>query len=315
MQHNAYIRSVGFHVPNRRMSNHDLSKFIDTSDEWIYSHTGIRYRHIAGEDEGGAQLAEVASQKALQAAEMSAEEIDCIIVATTTPDYNRFPSTACLVQHRLAISRPIPAFDIAAACSGFVYGLSIANALIENGAYGHILLIGSEIFSRIIDWNDRSTSVLFGDGAGAAIISRSSHAIKSRIVDNVLHAEGSRYEALTCKEQTISMNGREVYLFAVKILYELIQHITEKNQLDIKDIKWIIPHQANVRIIEAACKRGGFDKSRFYVNMDNYANTSSASVPIALAEMNQRGLLTRGDKIITVGFGAGLSYGANLIYW
>lgn len=313
MQQKAYIRGVGFHVPSRRMSNDDFKQFVDTSDEWIFSHTGIRYRHIASAEDSTSQLAEVASRKAIENAQIDLEEIDCIIVATTTPDYNNFPSTACLVQHQLDIKRPIPAFDISVACSGFVYGISLANSLIISGTYRNILLIGSEIFSRILDWKDRSTCVLFGDGAGAAIISAST--VESYIVDNLLYANGHRYNSLTCKENAITMDGKEVYLFAVKTLHEIVNDIIERNDLAFDDIKWIIPHQANVRIIEATCKRGGFDRARFYMNIENYANTSSASVPIALAEMSKKGLLNRGDRLITVGFGAGLSYGANLIYW
>lgn len=313
MQRRAYVRGIGFHVPARRMGNNEFEQLVDTSDEWIVSHTGIRYRHIASKDDTVSGIAIAAAEKALHDAGVERDDIDCIIVATSTGDYHRFPSTACVVQQKLGIKHPIPSFDISAACSGFIYGLSITEAFVAGGKYRNILLIGSEIFSRILDWSDRGTCILFGDGAGAAVISEST--TESAIIDSILYTDSNNYQALTCDMDKITMNGKKVYLFAVKALEDAVKSIMERNQLTFDDIRWVVPHQANIRIIEAACERGGFDRDRFYANIERYANTSAASVPIALAEMNQDGLLKRGDAIITVGFGAGLSYGANLIRW
>jgi len=318
----AYIQGVGFHVPQRRMANEEFTTFLDTSDEWIVSHTGIRQRYIADAHEQSSELACVAAKRALRDAGVRAADIDCIIVVTTTPDYDHFPATACIVQHKLGIKQPVAAFDISVACSGFVYVLSVAESLIITGKYNHILLIGSEVFSKILDWKDRNTCVLFGDGAGAAVLAASD--TESGIRDSILCAEGENNASLVCAPKNIEdndarpvikMRGKEVYLFAVKTLQDTINAILERNNLTFDDIRWVIPHQANVRIIDTACKRGGFDRDRFYVNIENYANTSAASIPIALAEIHEKGLLRRGNTIITAGFGAGLSYGANLICW
>ena len=326
---NAYIRGIGHYIPKRRMSNNEFTKFIDTSDEWIVSHTGIHYRHIADDNETTSDLGLYAAVAAINDAQCSAKDIECIITATVTPDYPSFPSTACIIEKKLNLNG-ITAFDISAACSGFVYGLSIAKCMALSGSYSTILLVGTEIFSRIIDWNDRNTSILFGDGAGAAIIgAHDNDNAGGAIIDSLLCTESSKYTSLIRSERPIGehapeagnshqylrMDGKEVYLFAIGALQKAIEEILIRNNLSFDDIDWIVPHQANIRIIEAACKRNGYDIKKFYMNIDEYANTSAASIPIALAEMKMNNLLKPGQKIILVGFGAGLSYGANLIIW
>ena len=330
----AYIRGVGHYVPAHRMSNNDFTELVDTSDEWIFSHTGIRNRHIASEDEKASDLGVRAAEDALERGGCAREEIDCIITATTTPDYPSFPSTACLIEKKLGING-VPALDISVACSGFVYALHVAQAmLLHNGGYRNVLVIGSEVFSRILDWSDRKTCVLFGDGAGAVVLSKHDNE-NHRMIDSVLYTNCDESLALTREPKEIDsergmtqaaeyantechllqMDGKKVYLFAVRALQETIEKILAKNNLSIDDIDWIIPHQANIRIIEAACNRNHYDIKKFYTNIDEYANTSAASIPIALGEMDSKGLLKRGQKIICVGFGAGLSYGANLLIW
>ena len=328
------IAAVGMHVPSRRVSNDELAKTLDTSDEWIYAHTGIRYRHIAGPNEAASDLGLCAAQRAIEAAQISPRDIDCIIVATSTPDYPSFPSTACVIQEHLQLSH-IAAMDISAACSGFVYGTEIARALIEVGTMRTVLFIGTEIFSRIVDWTDRSTCVLFGDGAGAAIVSYVEDDVSSRIIGSVLMARGSGGRCLIREEGGsrllqsnelsanhssstngyLKMDGRKVYLFAVSAIIEVIEKLLATYGYSIDDLTYIVPHQANTRIIEATCKRKGWDISRFFINIDKYANTSAASIPIALAEMVRQDIIHRGDLILTVGFGAGLTYGGNLIVW
>ncbi len=329
-QMQAYVRSTGAYVPPRRMSNDELAQLVDTSDEWIFSHTGIRYRHIAAEGVAASDLAVEAAQIALQRAAVEPDEIDLILVATSTPDYLGLPATACIVQDRLQAGKAA-AMDLVAACTGFVYGLQTARAFVESGAARTVLLIGTEVYSQIINWQDRNSCVLFGDGAGAVVVSAGRTAAGSRIIDGALYSRGQGAESLarlaggsrrpmtadqrTSAECFLSMDGRSVYNFAVPALVETIQTLLQRNSLSFDDLDWVVPHQANVRIIDAAARRAGFDPKKFFTNIAEYANTSAASIPIALDEMWRNGLLKRGQTIITVGFGGGLTYGGNLLIW
>ena len=327
----AFIRSVGAYAPPRRMSNHELAEFVDTSDEWIYSHTGISYRHIAAPDQAASDLAVHAAQRALSAGNLAADELDLVLVATSTPDYIGLPSTACVVQHAIGASHA-GAMDVMAVCSGFVYALETARAFVKSGSARHVLVVGTEVYSKIMDWSDRNTCVLFGDGAGAVVVSpQTDNSNTSAVVDSILRSDGSGAEALSrpcggtrCayipgqtpdSELALQMDGRKVYIFAVRAIVDTITEMLKRNNLTFSDIRYFVPHQANRRIIEAAAKRLGIPAERFYLNLDEYANTSAASIPLALDEMNAKGLLKRGDALMTIGFGAGLTYGANLVNW
>ncbi|TVR57672.1 MAG: ketoacyl-ACP synthase III [Spirochaetaceae bacterium] len=327
---NAYIRSLGSYVPARRMSNDELATIVETSDDWIVSHTGIRFRHIAAENEAASDLGLVACERALANAGVAPEELDLILLATSTPDYIGLPSTACIVQDRLG-AKNAGAMDVVAACTGFVYGLATANAFIVSGSARNVLVVGAEVYSKIMDWTDRNTCVLFGDGAGAALVSAVSSDSPSRVIDSTLHSNGNGATALLrpaggsrtprpldgleSRECYLKMDGRRVYVFAVQVLVETITELLERNDITIDDVAYIVPHQANVRIIDAAAKRLGIPNSKFFINIAEYANTSAASIPIALEELQASGALSRGDLVLTVGFGAGLTYGGNLIAW
>lgn len=326
----AEIRAIGAYVPERSVSNEELSKEIDTSDEWIRSHTGIGNRHIAAPEEAASDLGVKAARIALERAQVDVMELDLIITASASGDYPGFPATACLIQHALGAENAA-AFDLIAGCTGFVYALSVARDMIISGSYRHILVIGTEVLTRITNWKDRNTCVLFGDGAGAAVVSANNNQDGRGILQSVLKSEGAGAEHLMRKaggtrhpfvhgetpdeDLCISMNGRRVYGFAVRVNTMLINTLLRKANLRLDDIKYIVPHQANERIIQAAADRLEIPIEKFYLNMAEYANTSSASVPIALNEMSEKGLLKRGDLIITLGFGAGLTYGGCLIRW
>jgi 3-oxoacyl-[acyl-carrier-protein] synthase III len=348
----AKIASVGAYVPQRRMHNDELAEIVDTSDEWIYSHTGIRYRHIAGEDQSAADLAVPAGARALERAGLDPDDIDLVLLATSTPDYIGLPSTACVVQDRLGI-KDAGAMDLMAACSGFVYGMETARVYIEAGAARNVLLIGSEVYSKIINWKDRRSCVLFGDGAGAVVISATdapgntpsdgpagasqgaalevSPGAPSRILPAILGSQGSGAESLYRShggtrhayrpgqtdeaDMKLKMDGRKVYNFAVSSVGFVIGELLQRHNLEFNDLDWVIPHQANERIISAAARRGGWDPGRFYMNIAEYANTSAASIPIAMNEMYEKGLLHRGKAYLTVGFGSGLTYGGSIFYY
>ncbi|MBN1799682.1 MAG: ketoacyl-ACP synthase III [Spirochaetales bacterium] len=326
---NAIIRSVGAYVPKKRMSNDDVAKMVDTSDEWILSHTGIKNRHIAAEDEATSDLAYKAADVALKRADLTSADIDLILVATCTPDYVGFPSTACIVQDKLK-AHHAGCLDISAACTGFIYGLEIAKNFVLTGAGKNILVIGAELLSRTVDWSDRNTCVLFGDGAGAAVIT-TGNAKSNGIINSVLQAEGQGADLLKRpvggtrtpfiegkhKESDLmtKMAGQEVYHFAIRVIIATIKKLLNVNGLTMDDLAYIIPHQANIRIIQAACKRAKLPLDKFYLNIDEYANTSAASIPIALNEMHEKKMLKTGDLVLTVGFGGGLTYGGNLIQW
>ncbi len=324
---NVVIKGVGAYVPPRRISNEELSKTVDTSDEWIYSHTGIKNRHIADKECATSDMALKSVYNLMESNNIKKEEIGAIIVATATQDYIGFPATACIIQEKLKLKK-IPAFDIAAGCTGFIYALEIAKSLIAVGSLESVLVIGCEKLSSIVDWGDRNTCVLFGDGSGAALVTASEEA-DSSIIDTVLHAEGSGSSFLLIPEggtktplqsndtkgRKLQMEGRSVYNFAVRVLGEVVTSLLERNDLTIDQIQWIVPHQANSRIISAAAKRLHIDQSKFFMNIEEYANTSAASIPIALKEMVDKNLLHKGQLIMTIGFGAGLTYGGNLIRW
>ncbi len=323
IQTKVFIQGISSYVPQKRVSNEDLAKIVDTNDEWIYSHTGIKNRHIASEGEATSDLALVAIERLLERYKVDKRTIGGIIVATATSDYVGFPSTACVIQEKLGLDE-ILAFDIGAGCTGFIYAMNIAQSLMISNNLNNFLVIGAEKLSAVTDWSDRNTCVLFGDGAGVALLSRSEHP-ESFIIDNVLHAQGSGFNKLlipsggtqdrTGDSRHLHMDGRAVYTFAVKVVKDVILELLERNSLTFDDIDWIVPHQANLRIIQAAAKRLQIDESRFFTNISHYANTSAASIPIALDDMIDQGLLTRGMKVLTVGFGAGLTYGGNLIQW
>ena len=337
----AVITGIGVYVPARRMSNNELATFLDTSDEWIYSKTGIHNRHIANDNEATSDLAAAAARDALEDAGIPARDVDLILVATSSPDYNGLPSTACVVQDLIGADNAA-AMDVAAVCSGFVYALETARAFVASGSMGTVLVIGSEIYSRVVNWQDRSTCVLFGDGAGAAVVQSAGIAEAGRpgkttpaglppgeVLDSVLKARGRDAAALIRPaggtrqpikpgedighDQFLQMDGRKVYNFAVSAIGKIVHDLLQRNSLSIDQIDWIIPHQANARILEAAAKRIGFPVERMFSNIQEYANTSAASIPIAIKEMAGKGLLQSGQKVITVGFGAGLTYGGNLI--
>ena len=309
-----YISAIGYYVPEKIVTNNDLARSVETNDEWIHSHTGIRERRIAGANEKCSDLAVKAALHLFKKNKRNKDEIDGIVVATATSDHYGFPSTACIVAEKLGI-KGAAALDIGAGCTGFIYALEVARAMIMSSSMTKALVFGSEKLSDVVNWNDRNTCVLFGDGAGCVLLERTEE--QKGILDCPLHSEGAGSLALTITEdtKTITMDGRAVYSFAVRAIGNTVLELLKRNDLTIKDITWIVPHQANNRIIAACSKRYGFDPSRFYMNIDRYANTSAASIPIALAEMEERGLLANGDKILFVGFGAGLTYGGTLIQW
>ncbi len=323
------IRSMGVYIPERRMTNDELASAIgiDTTDEWIRSHTGIGARHIVADGVQTSDMAAEAARKALAKAGVGPHELDYIVVATATPDYYGFPSTACLVQDKIG-AHGSAAFDLTAGCTGFIYALQTVAGLLESGQGRNALVIGAETLTRITDWKDRATCVLFGDGAGAAVLTRIQEGGRG-ILKSILGADGGGSKDLVLvqplRERTfeppaptspvIYMNGKNVYNFAVKSITVLIERIVHASVYSLDDIRWIVPHQANARIVQAAAKRLGIPEDKFYMNMEEYANTSAASIPIALFEMEEKGLLKKGELIMLIGFGAGLTYGATVIRW
>lgn len=323
----AAIIGTGSCLPERVLTNYDLEKMVDTSDEWIRTRTGIRERHLADAGTAASDLAVPAATRALAAAGIPAAEVDLIIVATVTPD-TLFPATACLVQERLG-ARGAAAFDLSAGCSGFIYALGVAGQFLTTGVYRTALVIGVEVLSKIINWQDRSTCVLFGDGAGAVVL----QAVPAGRGILGLHlgadgaggslltipAGGSRLPASTTTVQeqlhTIHMSGAEVFKFAVRVMGEASLEALAKAGLKKEDVDFLIPHQANIRIIEAATKRLGLAPEKVYVNLDRYGNMSSASIPVALDEAYRAGLLQRDHKVVLVAFGAGLTWGAAVVNW
>jgi len=322
----ATITGLGKYVPEKILTNQDLEKMVDTSDEWITSRTGIKKRHIVNENETTADIGYLAAKKALEDANLAPEELDLIIVATVTPDM-MFPATACLIQEKLGADR-VAAFDLEAGCSGFVFGLTVAAQFIQSGLYKNILVIGAETLSKITDWEDRSTCVLFGDGAGAAVLQPTA---KGGLLAFELGADGTGGKSLYLpaggslkpssqvtvaeKEHYIRMEGNQVFKFAVKTMGQASIDVIEKAGLKPEDVDLFIPHQANSRIINAAANRLNLSEDKVFVNLPEYGNTSSASVPIALVEAREEGLINNGDIVVLVAFGAGLTWASTVIEW
>jgi len=316
------IAGTGSYLPEKVLTNDDLAKFVDTSDEWIAARTGIRERHVVAEGETTSDLAYHASVRALEAAGVDAKDLDLIIVGTTTPDII-FPSTACLVQHRLG-ANGCPAFDVNAACTGFVYALTVADKFIRSGAAKTVLVIGAETLTRMLDWSDRSTCVLFGDGAGAVVLKADT---ETGILSTHMHADGGKKELLwnpvgvsvgfKPEEHNVGvkvlMTGNEVFKHAVKALDSVVEETLEANGLDRHDIDWLIPHQANLRIIEATAKRLDMPMERVVVTVDKHGNTSSGSVPLALDEAVRSGKVQRGQLVLLEAFGGGFTWGSALL--
>lgn len=319
------IIETGSYLPEQVISNDDLAKIVDTSDEWISSRTGIKERRITS----GENTSDISTKAALQIIEragISPLDIELLIVGTCSADYS-VPSAACMVQKAVGADNAI-AFDLTAACSGFMFGLSVADKYIRSGVCENALVIGAEVLSKIVDWSDRSTCVLFGDGAAGAYLKRTDEA---GIICEEIGSNGRSYEALTAgyvpaanifndvapaaSFDMVKMDGREIFKFATKKVSKSILQLLEKTDVKAEDIKYVVPHQANARIIEIVAKKVGMPFEKFYLNMDKTANTSAASIPIALHEMNERGMLERGDKIILTGFGGGLTWGTMLIEW
>lgn len=315
------ILATGGYLPDRVLSNADLEKMVETSNEWIIERTGISERRIAAPDQATCDLAEMAARDAIATAGIDPASIDLIIVATTTPD-RVFPSTACLLQNRLNI-HGCAAFDIQAVCTGFVYALSVADKFIKTGAARRALVIGAETMSRIVDWNDRSTSILFGDGAGAVILDASD---EPGILSTHLHADGAYSELLTVPagvsdhpellhegKATIHMQGNEVFKMAVKMLGEIVDETLEANGMVRDDITWLVPHQANIRIIAATARKLGMSLDNVVITVDRHGNTSAASVPLALDVAVKDGRIKRGDTLLLEAFGGGFTWGSALI--
>jgi 3-oxoacyl-[acyl-carrier-protein] synthase-3 len=313
------IAGTGSYLPEKVLTNHDLEKMVDTTDQWITDRTGIKKRHIIADDETTTDLAYQASLKAMEAAGISKNDIDMIIVATTTPT-RIFPSTASLLQEKLGIGG-CPAFDIQAVCTGFVYALTVADKFIKAGGVNNVLVIGAEAFSRIIDWSDRNTCVLFGDGAGAVVLQASE---EPGVLSTHIHSDGNFNQLLHVptgpgskdfNEDTayVDMQGNEVFKIAVKTLSTIVDETLEANNLDKKDIDWLIPHQANIRIIAATARKLNMSMDHVVVTVDEHGNTSAASIPLALDVAVRDGRIKRGETLLFEAFGGGFTWGSALI--
>ena len=318
MQFSSYILGCGSYLPKKILTNNDLSKKLDTTDEWIKTRTGINQRYIADKKQLNSDLAFEAAKKAIKNSKIKTSDIDLIILATSTPDHT-FPSTATKIQGKLGITKGF-AFDIQAACSGFIYAMSVADNFLLNNQASNALVIGSEIFSRILDWNDRSTCILFGDGAGAIVLSKNKK-MNSGIISTELYSDGRFYDllyvnggvAFNQKAGHIKMKGRDVFKHAVKKLVSCIQFNLKKNKLKKEDIDWIIPHQANKRIMDMTAIKLGVPKSKLLVTVDQYANTSSASIPLTLDYALSNKIIKRGQIIVFEAIGGGLTWGCSIL--
>ncbi|MEK4665779.1 MAG: beta-ketoacyl-ACP synthase III [Paenibacillus sp.] len=321
------VIGTGKYVPEKILTNSDLEKMVDTNDEWIVSRTGIKERHIAAPDQATSDLAYEAAIKALESAGMTGSDLDLIIVATITPD-SSFPSTACILQDRLG-AKGAAAFDLSAACSGFVYGLASATSFIQSGMYNNALVIGADCLSRITDYTDRNTCVLFGDGAGAVVVGEVPEGRGFKAFDlgaegaggSLLQMEGggsrlpASAETVENKKHYIYMNGREVFKFAVRVMGTATIEVLRKAGMERTDVDLFVPHQANIRIIQSAMQRLELPEEKVVVNVDKYANTSAASIPLALVEAAEEGRMKAGDTVLMVGFGGGLTWGASVLVW
>ncbi len=324
------VLGCGSYLPERVVTNAELSTMVDTTDEWIFDRTGIRQRHIAADGELTSDLATKAAERALKHAAIAAAELDMVILATTTPD-NTFPATATKVQARLGMVNG-SAFDVQAVCSGFIYGLAIADSFIRTGQSKTILLIGAETFSRILDWQDRATCVLFGDGAGAVVLQAgqgeaegggAGHNVGRGVLSTHLHSDGATNDLLyvdggPSSTQTVGhvrMVGREVFRHAVVNLAAIVEEALEANGLQPADIDWLVPHQANKRILDGTARKLGLPAEKMIVTVDRHANTSAASIPLALDEAVKDGRIKRGDLVLMEAMGGGLTWGASLVRW
>jgi len=302
------IRGMGYYVPDRVLTNFDLEKMVDTSDDWITTRTGIKERRIAG-SESLTDMAYRASLEALESAQIDPQEIDAIILATLTPDLG-FPASACLLQARLGANRAY-AFDISAACSGFLYGLEIASSMLSSGRAKRVLLVGAEKLSQIVDWTDRSTCVLFGDGAGAVVLSSEG---EGELLASVMRSDGNYWEILYAERcGYIKMKGKELFKLAVRSMADVCEEVLQRAGVSTQDINLIVPHQANIRIMQALAEKLNVPMERVYSNIHKYGNTSAASIPIALCEAYKEGKLKRGDLVLLTAMGGGLTWGASLI--
>ncbi|RKT60517.1 3-oxoacyl-[acyl-carrier-protein] synthase III [Azonexus fungiphilus] len=315
----ARVIGTGSYLPGNPVSNDDLAaRGIDTNDEWIVTRTGIRCRHLAEAGTTSSELGLVAAQRALEMAGVAAADLDLIVVATSTPDFI-FPSTACIIQGKLG-NKGAAAFDVQAVCAGFTYALGIAEKFIASGSHKKALVIGAEVFSRILDWNDRGTCVLFGDGAGAVVLEASE---TPGIMATAMHADGSQFGILNVPGQVcggqvtgdpfLRMDGQAVFKFAVRVLADIAEEVCAKAGIATADLDWLIPHQANIRIIEATGKKLGVNREKVIVSVDRHGNTSAASVPLALDEAVRDGRIQRGQKVLVEGVGGGFTWGAALL--
>ncbi|WP_047549289.1 beta-ketoacyl-ACP synthase III [Methylotenera sp. G11] len=311
------IAGTGSYLPAKILTNAELERMVDTTDEWIFARTGIRERHIAASNECTSDLGIAAAKMAIEAAGIDIQDIDLLVVATTTPD-RIFPSTACLIQNQLGIRNNSPAFDVQAVCSGFVYALSVADSMIKTGAAKTALVIGAETMSRITDWTDRSNCILWGDGAGAVILQASDEA---GIITTHLHANGSYEKLLTVPagvskqdgDKTIKMEGNAVFKMAVNTLDQIVDETLLANGMQKSDVDWLVPHQANIRILQATAKKLDMDLDKVVVTVDKHGNTSAASIPLALDTAVRDGRIKRGDTILMEAFGGGFTWGSALI--
>jgi len=314
------IVGTGSYLPEKVVTNSELARTVDTSDEWIRTRTGIQSRHVAAEGQLASDLALPAAQRAMKAAGVEATDIDLLIVATTTPDMI-FPSTACILQSKLGIAG-CPAFDVQAVCSGFVYALTIANLFIQSGQAKHVLIVGTEVYSRILDWSDRGTCVLFGDGAGAVVVAASD---TPGILATKLHADGSHKDMLCVPGSVnggkvwgtpfVHMDGGSVFKFAVKVFEEVAHEVLEAAKLTVADLDWFIPHQANIRIMEATARKLGLPVEKLIATVHHHGNTSAASIPLALDEAVRDGRIRKDQTLLLEGVGGGFTWGAVLLRW
>lgn len=324
---NAKLSAFGSYAPEKIVNNFDLEKIVETSDEWIRTRTGMFERHYASEDEAASDIAYRAAVNAIEASSVKYKDIDLIITATVTGDYP-FPATACLVQKKLGLKN-IPAFDLSAGCTGFIYALEVAKNFVENGTMKNVLVIGVDILTKFTNWKDRGTCVLFGDGSGATIVSRAKRSDISRIIDSIIYADGSQtkvlyqaaggsrlpasHDTVDKNLHTVYMEGNKIYKSAIRSMFASTEELLRRNKLETKDVDWIIPHQANLRIIQGLAANLKVPMSKVIVNIEKYGNTSSATVPLAMDEAIRNKKVRRGDIIVLTSFGAGLTWGSILV--
>ncbi len=328
MEFYASLKSIAMHVPSERVKNAEFQQFLDTSDEWIEKRTGIKERRFANDEEKSSDLGVIAAKQAIERAHLTPQDIDLVVVATLSPDFLAMPSTACVLSAKLGIENK-PAFDISAACTGFIYLLSVAKAYVESGMYENVLIVGAEKTSSVLDFKDRGTCILFGDGAGACVIGRTKR-LKESILDVQISANGNFSNYLytprtlkptpfNSKEETLEsflrMKGNEVFKLAVKTLLKDVEMILEKNALKPEDVRLFIPHQANFRIIQAVREHLDFKDEQVVLTVHKYGNTSAASIPMAMGEAYEEGRLKKGDLMLLDAFGGGLTWGSALVYF